>query len=87
MPSLDRYTDAYADPLYGNVTVRVGDGRMAITVGTSSGTLEHWQYDVFRATWDDPFNDPALVSFVLDEDGTVGEVRISGSPLRYRRTK
>jgi CubicO group peptidase (beta-lactamase class C family) len=85
--TLDKYTGAYADPLYGNVTVRMIDGKMTITVGTSSGTLEHWHYDVFRATWDDPFNSPALVSFVLDADGAVGEVRLPGSPLRYRRTK
>ena len=84
--ALDRYTGTYADSLFGTATVAMSDGRLTIQAGTAKGQLEHWQYDVFRVTWPDPFWDPAYVSFAIDPDGTVGELRVvdGGS---YRRTK
>jgi len=83
---LERYTGTYADSLYGTATVGLTNGRLTIQAGTASGQLEHWQYDLFRVTWPDPFWDPTYVSFGLDPDGTVGELRFldGGS---YRRTK
>ncbi|HKC40014.1 MAG TPA: DUF3471 domain-containing protein, partial [Gemmatimonadales bacterium] len=84
--ALDRYTGTYADSLFGTATVGLSDGRLTIQAGTAKGQLEHWQYDVFRVTWPDPFWDPAYVSFGIDPDGTVGELRVvdGGS---YRRAK
>jgi hypothetical protein len=84
---LERYTGTYADSLYGRATVGLVDGRLTLQAGTASGQLEHWQYDVFRVTWPDPFWDPAYVSFTIDPDGTVGELRVADSEQRYRRVK
>jgi len=83
---LERYTGTYADSLYGTAMVGLTNGRLTLQAGTASGQLEHWQYDLFRVTWPDPFWDPAYVSFAIDPDGTVGELRVvdGGS---YRRVK
>ena len=83
---LDRYTGTYADSLYGTATVGSMNGRLTLQAGTATGQLEHWQYDLFRVTWPDPFWDPAYVSFAIDPDGTVGELRfVDGGS--YRRAK
>lgn len=83
---LERYAGTYADSLYGTAIVGVANGRLTLQAGTASGQLEHWQYDVFRVTWPDPFWDPAYVSFAIDPDGTVGELRfVDGAS--YRRAK
>ena len=83
---LERYAGTYADSLYGTATIALVNGRLTIQAGTATGQLEHWQYDVFRVTWPDPFWDPAYVSFAIDPDGTVGELRfVDGGS--YRRVK
>ena len=84
--ALDKYAGNYADSLYGTATVRTSGSGLTLQVGTATGRLEHWQYDVFRVSWPDPFWPPAYVTFVLDPDGSVGELRIvdGGS---YRRAK
>src|SRR5213594_1530968 len=84
---LERYTGTYADGRDGTATVALANGRMTLHAGTATGQLEHWQYDVFRVTWPDPFSDPAYVSFAIDLDGTVGELRLADGEQRYRRVK
>ena len=84
---LERYTGTYADSLYGTATVGLTNGSLTLQAGTASGQLEHWQYDVFRVTWLDPFWEPAYVSFAIDPDGTVGELRlIDGASYHRVRT-
>ena len=41
----------------------------AATAHAFVGTLEHWHYDTFRATWDAAWRGTELVTFVLDADG------------------
>src|SRR6266536_4470221 len=81
---LERYAGTYADSLYGTATVGLTNGRLTLQAGTASGQLEHWQYDLFRLTWADPFWDPAYVAFAIDPAGSVGELRIVGGGS-YRR--
>jgi CubicO group peptidase (beta-lactamase class C family) len=85
--ALEKYAGTYADSLFGTATVRFAGGRLSVQLGTASGQLEHWQYDVFRLTWPDPFWDPTYVSFSLDPDGSVGELRVVSSDQVYRRVK
>lgn len=83
---LERYAGTYGDSLFGLATVRVTPaGTLALTAGGSTGTLEHWNYDVFRVKWNDPFQGTDFIAFSLDPDGTVGEVRLVDGPQRYRR--
>src|SRR6266850_2666552 len=84
---LDRYAGTYADSLFGTATVGLQDGRLTVQAGQLNGELEHWQYDVFRVTWRDPFLPTAYMSFAIDPDGTVGELRVVDGVQIYRRVK
>jgi len=80
---LERYAGTYADSLYGSVSIQMKDGALSLQAGVASGRLEHWQYDLFRVVWSDPFWDPSYVSFSLDPDGSVGELRfVDGGSYR-----
>jgi hypothetical protein len=60
----------YSEPLHGEVKVTYDSSGLRIQYGTAFvGTLEHWHYNTFRATWRAAWREPVLVSFVLDEDG------------------
>ena len=84
---LERYTGTYADSLFGSASVGMNNGQLTFQAEQRKGRLEHWQYDVFRITWDDPFWTPEYVSFSLDPDGSVGELRFADGELRYGRVK
>jgi CubicO group peptidase (beta-lactamase class C family) len=48
---LERYAGTYADPLRGEVTITHDGTALRIRNGAAFvGTLEHWHYDVFRAS-------------------------------------
>jgi CubicO group peptidase (beta-lactamase class C family) len=86
-PSLPiaRYAGTYADSLFGLAVVGQDARGLTLRLGESEGALEHWSYDVFRVRWSDPFQGTDLVSFALDPDGSVGELRLVGGPQRFRR--
>lgn len=79
------YAGAYADPWYGPMTIatRGRDLRIDFTrTPGMTGTLRHWQYDTFRADWDDASIEPAFVTFALDADGKVARITMKAvSPL------
>jgi CubicO group peptidase (beta-lactamase class C family) len=83
---INRYVGTYTDSLFGTATVKADGDRLTLQIGTQTAPLEHWQYDIFRVNWPDPFWDPDYASFTLDPDGTVGELRLVGDPRRYRRS-
>src|SRR5258705_13855400 len=74
--ALARYAGAYADSLLGTAAVQLRDGALTLQSGTATGRLEHWQNDSFRVVWRDPFWEASYVSFVIDPDGTVRELRL-----------
>jgi hypothetical protein len=84
--ALARYAGTYADSLFGTAAVQLRNGVLTLQSGTATGRLEHWQNDSFRVVWSDPFWDASYVSFVIDPNGTVAELRLldGGS---YRRVK
>jgi len=84
--ALARYAGTYADSLFGTAAVQLRNGVLTLQSGTATGRLEHWQNDSFRVVWSDPFWDASYVSFVIDPNGMVAELRLldGGS---YRRVK
>jgi hypothetical protein len=82
---LEQYAGTCADSLYGKAVVTHENG--ALRVRTSSkhaGTMEHWQYDTFRVTWDKPWRGNTMVVFGLGADGKPSEVRLSGGVLKRK---
>ncbi|MGH7699302.1 MAG: DUF3471 domain-containing protein [Gemmatimonadales bacterium] len=73
-PSLDlrRYAGTYRSALYGDATVTLENGALAMRFGPHiAGTLAHWHFDTFQARWQDPMMDADLVTFALGADGSV----------------
>jgi CubicO group peptidase (beta-lactamase class C family) len=83
---LERYAGLYADSLYGTATVQLRDGALTFRAGNAIGRLEHWQYDMFRVVWMDPFWETSYAAFSLAPDGSVGQIELVdvGS---YRRVR
>ena len=73
------YAGTYADAWYGPIAITERGGKLRIDFRQTPdmvGTLTHWQYDTFRADWDDTSIEPAYVSFALDADGRVAQIRM-----------
>lgn len=84
-PSLDlgAYAGHYRNDLYGNAEISLDGGQLRIALAAHPGfhgPLEHWQYDTFRAIWDDRYGGKSPVTFTLDSDGKVRDFRVSIRP-------
>lgn len=74
---LAAYAGAYRDPLSGDVDVTLVDGALRLRYGGAFvGTLEHWNFDTFRARWAAEWRAPALVTFSLDAGGHPASVAL-----------
>ena len=73
--ALDRYAGTYTSPLFGVVTVSERAGQLHARYGEGFvGALEHWHYDTFKATWEAAWRGTALVTFQIDQRGSVASV-------------
>ncbi len=70
--ALEKYAGRYLDSLYGDVVVSLDGGKLRIARGpTFHGTLEHWNYDAFRVTWDARTLGKTMMRFEVGSDGKV----------------
>ena len=73
---LESYAGTYQDEMYGEVTVKVEDGKLMFSYHPLYvGPMTHWQYDTFEVVWNDRTFGKDLISFVLGSDGKVVELR------------
>ncbi|MBB1086886.1 serine hydrolase [Lysobacter sp. SG-8] len=79
------YAGRFRDPWYGPMEIRQERDGLRIDFQNTpdmEGTLSHWQYDTFRADWDDKTLEPAYVTFALDAEGHVERVTMKAvSPI------
>lgn len=77
---LAKYAGRFRDAWYGDVHVETDKGGLRLRFDRTAqlvGRLEHWQHDTFIVRWDDrSLNADAFVSFSLDPDGKVRDVRM-----------
>lgn len=77
---LKGYAGAYNDAWYGDITLTLEGEGLVIRFSRSPslvGDLEHWQYDTFVARWRDrELRADAFVTFALNPDGTVDQVKM-----------
>ncbi|MCR6663627.1 MAG: serine hydrolase [Luteimonas sp.] len=79
------YAGEYVDAWYGPITITAQGSGLRIDFRQTPnmvGTLTHWQYDTFRADWDDASIEPAYVTFALDAEGKVARITMKAvSPV------
>jgi CubicO group peptidase (beta-lactamase class C family) len=75
--ALDKYAATYTDSLYGDVTVRVENGKLTLSYGgESDAELEHWHYDTFRVVWKNRLLGRPFATFVVDGTPKVAAMRL-----------
>lgn len=84
--SLASYVGTFRDPWYGDIVVSQQNGKLRMAFSKTRqlvGTMTAWQHDTFIVHWDDrSLNADAFVSYSLDADGKIREVRMEPvSPL------
>jgi CubicO group peptidase (beta-lactamase class C family) len=86
-PSLavERYAGDYADPWYGPIAIRYQGNKLRVDFKQTpgmTGTLEHYQYDSFRAVLDDKTIEPPYLNFSINADGKIDRITLKPvSPL------
>ena len=83
---LAKYAGTYRDPWYGDVVISDEGGRLRLRFSKTAqlvGSMTPWQHDSFIVRWDDrALNADAFVSFALNPDGAITEMRMQPvSPL------
>jgi CubicO group peptidase (beta-lactamase class C family) len=82
---LEKYAGRFHDAWYGDATVTVVDGRLHMKFSHSAGldgVLEHFQYDTFVAKWVERTVPDAYVTFSMEADGSIRDIRMKAvSPL------
>ncbi len=87
-PSVDpvHFAGSYVDPLYGDVDVKLEDGRLVLRYSDEYvADLEHWHYDTFRATWRPVGFGSTFATFSLDHEGRVKSMDLHGFTTFERR--
>ncbi len=77
-PSLapGKYAGTYVDSMYGEAAVRADGGKLVLQYGSMIGDLEHWQHDTFRSQWRQRHQGKTFVTFGLDADSKVDEMKV-----------
>jgi hypothetical protein len=82
--ALEKYTGKYASDTYGNAEITMKDGQLSIIYPNNNIlTLEHWNYDIFRGSFNNFWWDKSSVQFFLDDEGKVSRFEMDG--LIYMR--
>ncbi len=84
---LAAYTGIYDNPMFGPARVTVDSGRLKLAVDAQSVpvSLEHWHYDVFRATSMDRRLPKTWTSFRIAPDGSVAGLTVDGLEQEFVR--
>ena len=78
-PSLspEKYAGAYHSEMYGDARVTLENGKLVAHYGPGFiGDLEHWHFDTFRVTWRDRMEGKGFVTFTLNSQGKIAEMKI-----------
>lgn len=83
--ALDGYTGKYYSDIYGEAVITVKDGSLSIEYPNNNVLkLEHWNYDIFRGSFNNFWWDKNNVQFFLDDEGKVSHFEMDG--IEYKKT-
>jgi CubicO group peptidase (beta-lactamase class C family) len=83
--ALERYAGTYSDSVDGNLTIRREQAGLVLQYGTLIADLSPWQFDTFRASWRQRRLGKMLVTFVLNSEGKVEEMRVPDLETTFTR--
>jgi CubicO group peptidase (beta-lactamase class C family) len=80
--ALSKYAGVYEDPLLGRVSVSEHNGKLRVDAGAVlKGNIDHWQYDQFRARYDDRWQGTDMITFTIG-NGVASALEIGGFTLK-----
>jgi len=80
--ALSKYSGTYEDPLLGRIVVTEVGGKLRFDAGkVLKGNLDHWQYDTFRAKYDDRWQGTDMITFTIG-DGVASTMNLAGFTLK-----
>jgi hypothetical protein len=80
---LEQYVGTYRDSLYGTRRVTFENGVLRLRYSPQyAATLEHWQYDMFRARSDDVGGGSPLITFVIGASGVPSRLEVGTVAFR-----
>lgn len=78
--ALSAYEGQYEDPWYGIMNIKRNGNKLIMSFSRTpdlTGEMEHFQHDTFIVRWKERnFNADAYVTFALDHDGSIDNVRM-----------
>jgi CubicO group peptidase (beta-lactamase class C family) len=81
---LEKYAGTYTDTLLGDAAVRKEGKGLVFQYGRLVADLEHWQYETFRGAWRNRRLGKTSVTFTLDGDGKVDELKSDLAEFRRK---
>jgi CubicO group peptidase (beta-lactamase class C family) len=75
---LERYVGTYADSLYGDLSVSLDQGKLALHYTNFTTPLEHWHFDTFRGVPGQGSLGKLFVTFQLDSRAKVAKLVVDG---------
>lgn len=76
--ALSKYAGTYENEMYGEMKIIEQNGKLIAQFNPAfTGDLEHWHYDTFQAKWRNPLISKTLVSFTINEQAEVSQVRLA----------
>lgn len=83
---LDAYAGTYSHPEFGEINIRLEDGKLIADAAMNKGTpLVHWHYDTFDLR-DHQSDNHNLVTFALDDNGQVSTLTFSEDEVFSRKS-
>lgn len=76
-PSLidSAYVGLFEDKMYGKANIEITNGNLKITLLPTAklfnSEMQHWHYDTFKITFNDPFLPPGFITFNFNEKGEI----------------
>jgi len=81
---LPGYAGKYSSDIFGDAEINVKDGNLHILFPNNNDlTLDHWNFDYFKGSYNHFWWDKSTVQFFLDSEGHVSQFEIDG--MIYKR--
>jgi CubicO group peptidase (beta-lactamase class C family) len=79
--AIAEYAGAYESDLYGKIEVREKGGKLSLRYGVRFvGSMDHWHYNTFRVTFENPILKEWMITFALDDRGRVKTLHAQEAP-------